>query len=127
MLNIEKIKKYEISLIVVAAGLLMIFAGITVDNLMPWVDQITLTEIERCIADMHFRHNDETQFQECVNPNLEKIEATQKITILKTIWYSIGGVFIGLGFRTKSKSIKSKNKLDVCNCGTVFRCPTHDK
>ena len=125
MSNIEKIKKYDISFIII--GSLMIFAGITVDNLMPWVDQITLTDIEICVADMHFRHNNETQFQECVNPNLEKIEAIQQITALKTVLYSIGGVFIGLGFRTKLKPKKSKNKLDICNCGTVFRCPIHDK
>lgn len=122
---VEKVKKYDISFIII--GSLMIIGGITVDNLMPWVDQITLTEIEICIADMHFRHNNETQFQECVNPDLEKIEAIQNINALKTTLYSIGGVFIGLGFRTKSKSRKSVNKLDICNCGTVFRCPTHDK
>ena len=79
----------------------MIIAGITADNVMPWVDQITLTNIEICIADVHFRNHNETQFQECVTPDLEKIEGIQKINALTTILYSIGGVFIGLGFRKK--------------------------
>lgn len=98
---VEKFKKYDISFIIV--GLLMIIAGITADNVMPWVDQITLTNIEICIADMHFRNHTETQFQECVATDLEKIESIQKINALTTILYSIGGVFIGLGFRKKSE------------------------
>jgi len=69
---------------------------------MPWVDQINLTKIESCIADMHFRNYNETQFQECVTPNLEKIEGIQKINAFTTIFYAMGGVFIGLGFRKKS-------------------------
>lgn len=122
---VEKVKKYDISFIII--GSLMIIAGIVTDNVMPWVDQITLTNIETCIADMHFRNHSEIQFQECVTPDLEKIEGIQKINALTTILYSIGGVFIGLAFRTKSKSKKLVNKQDICNCGTVFRCPTHDK
>ena len=51
---------------------------------------------------MHFRNQNETQFQECVTPDLEKIESIQKINAFTTILYSIGGVFIGLGFRKKS-------------------------
>jgi len=100
MSNIEKVKKYDISFIII--GSLMIIAGITADNVMPWVDQITLTKMESCIADMHFRNHNETQFQECVTPDLEKIEGIQKINALTTILYSMGGVFIGLGFRKKS-------------------------
>lgn len=100
MSNIEKVKKYDISFIII--GSLMIIAGITADNVMPWVNQITLTKIESCIADMHFRNHNETQFQECVTPDLEKIEGIQKINALTTILYSIGGVFIGLSFRKKS-------------------------
>ena len=125
MSNVEKIKKYDISLIII--GSLVIIGGITIDNLMPWVDQITLTNIEICIADMHFRHNNETQFQNCVKPDLEKIEVIQQVIALKTILYSMGGVLIGLGFKTISESRKPENKPNVCNCGTVFRCPTHDK
>lgn len=125
MSNFKKIKNYDISFIII--GSLVIISGITLDNVMPWVDEITLTKIEICIADMHFRHNNETQFQECVTTDLEKIETIQTINALATILYSMGGVFIGLGFSTKSKSKKPANKQDICNCGTVFRCPTHDK
>lgn len=106
-------------------GSLMIFAGITVDNIMPWVNEINLNKIESCIADMHFRHSNETQFQKCVTPDLEQIQAIQKLTALTTILYSIGGVFVGLGFAAESK--KSMNKTDICNCGTIYRCPIHDK
>ncbi len=109
----------------IIAGSLMIVAGIMVDNIMPWVDQISLIKIESCIADMHFRHNNETQFQKCVTPDLEQIQAIQKLTAFTTVLYSIGGVFVGLGFTTKSK--KSINKPDICNCGTIYRCPIHDK
>jgi len=66
-------------------------------------------------------------FQKCVFPDLKKIEAIQQINTYTTILFSIGGVFMGLGFRTKSKSKDLVNKQDICNCGTVFRCPTHDK
>lgn len=76
---------------------------------------------------MHFRNHNETQFQECVKPDLEKIEAIQKINALTTILYSIGGVFIGLGFRTTLKSKRPVKKQDICNCGTAFHCSTHDK
>ncbi len=77
-------------------------AGISTDNVMPWVDQITLTNIENCIADIHFRNHNETQFQECVSPDLDKIENVQQMNALTTILYSMGGIFIGLGFRKKS-------------------------
>ena len=96
----EKVKKYDINIIIV--GALMIIGGITLDNLMPWIDQINLTNIEICIADMHFRNHTEKQFQECVNPDLEKIKLIQQINAFTTILYSIGGIFIGLGFRNKS-------------------------
>ena len=125
MSNIEKVKKYDIFFMII--GSLMIIAGISADNIMPWADQITLIKIQSCIADMHFRNHNETQFQECVTPDIEKIGAIQKINALTTILYSIGGVFIGLSFRTKSKSNESVKKQDICNCGTAFRCPTHDK
>ena len=76
---------------------------------------------------MHFRNHTKTQFQECVAPDLKKIKSIQQLSVLTTIWYPIGGVFIGLDFVTKSKSKKRVNKQDICNCGTAFRCPTHDK
>lgn len=125
MSNIKKIKNYEIGLIFM--GSLMIGGGITAQNIMPWIDEITLIKIESCIADMHFRHNNETQFQECVITDLKKVETIQTINALTTILYSMGGVFIGLGFRKKSESKKPVNKQDICNCGTAFRCPTHNK
>lgn len=99
---IEKIKKYNTSLI--GVGVLIIIAGIVADNVMPWVDQITLTHIEICIADMHFRNHNETQFQECVSPDLDKIEGIQQMNALTTLLYSMGGIFIGLGFAKKSQN-----------------------
>jgi len=97
----EELKQYHIGLIVL--GSLFIATGLVANNVMPWADQITLTHIERCIADMHFRHNNETQFQECVTPDLKKIESIQQINAYTTILFSIGGVFVGLGFSKKSK------------------------
>ena len=108
-------------------GSLVIIIGIIFDNVMPWLDQIILTKIENCIADTHFRNHNETQFQECVAPDLKQIEVTQKMNALTTILYSMGGVFIGFGFSTKTKSKKPVNKQDGCNCRTVYRCPIHDK
>ena len=104
----------------------MITAGIFADTVLPWADETTHTKIESCIADMHFRHNNETQFRECVAPDLKKIEAIQKLITFTTILYSIGGVFVGLGFRTRLKSKKSVKKPD-CNCNTPYRCPEHNK
>lgn len=120
-----KVENFDIYFIII--GSLMIAAGISTDNVLPWADETTHTKIESCIADMHFRHNNETQFQECVVPDLKKIEDIQKLNALTTGLYSIGGVFVGLGFRTKLKSKKSVSKSDICNCNTAFRCPTHDK
>lgn len=110
-------------------GALTIFAGIVLNNIMPWADQINLIHIEKCIADMHFRNINETDFQKCVTPNLKHITATQQLIAIITVLYTIGGVFVGFGFKTisKSQSKKSINKLDVCNCGTVLRCPIHDR
>lgn len=125
VITLEEIKKHQVGLFIM--GILFITAGIFANNIMPWADQIALTQIESCIADMHFRHNDETKFQECVSPDLKKIEAIQQINAYITILFSIGGVFIGLGFSTKSKLKEPVNKQDNCNCGTVFRCPLHDK
>ena len=118
-----KVTRYDVYFITM--GSLMIASGIITDNVLPWADQSTLSKIEMCVADIHFRNHTETQFQECVTPDLEKIEAIQKINALTTILYSIGGVFIGLGFVTKSK--KQVKKQDICNCKTVYRCPIHDK
>jgi hypothetical protein len=122
---VDEIRKYHVGLFVM--GILFIALGITANNVMLWADQTTLTHIERCIVDMHFRHNNETQFQECVSPDLKKIEAIQQINTYTTILFSIGGVFVGLGFRIKSKSKNLVIKQDICNCGTAFRCPIHDK
>lgn len=96
----EEIKRHHLSLI--GMGTLIILLGMTVDNLMPWVDQTTLSNIGKCIADVHFRNHTETQFQECVAPDLEKIGNIQTITALKTMLYTLGSVFVGLGFRKKS-------------------------
>lgn len=122
MAGIE-IKILDVRFIIV--GSLFLFAGIIIDNTVPWIDQISLIKIESCIADMHFRHNNENQFQKCVTPDLEQIQTIQKLTALTTVFYSIGGVFVGLSFAAESK--KLMKKPDVCNCGTVYRCPTHDK
>ena len=124
MSNIE-VESFDVYFIIV--GPLMIVAGILANSILPWADEITHTKIESCIADMHFRHDNEIQFQECVAPDLKKIESIQKLNVLTTVLYSIGGVFVGLGFRTKLKSKKLINKREICNCGTVFRCPTHNK
>jgi len=105
----------------------MILSGILVGNILPWSDEITHNKMESCIADMHFRNTTETQFQECVTPDIEKIIVLQKLNALIAAFYSIGGIFVGLGIKTKLKSKKLVNKTTICNCGTVFRCPTHDK
>ena len=122
---IDKIKKYNVELFVI--GILFIVMGVFTNNVMPWAEQSTLSYIESCIADMHFRHNNETKFRECVTPDLKEIESIQLINAYTAVLYSMGGVFIGLGFSKKSELKKPLNKQDSCNCGTPYRCPDHDK
>lgn len=98
---IDEVKKYHVGLFVM--GILLIIAGLLIDNAMAWIDQITLMNIESCIADMHFRNTNEIQFQECIFPDLKKIESIQQINAYATIFYSTGGVLVGLGFRKKSE------------------------
>lgn len=85
-------------------GIAVIVAGIAFDYALPWVNEINLNKIESCIADMHFRNATETQFQQCVTPDLKQIQAVQQLTLIITIFYSMGGVFIGLGFMTEAKN-----------------------
>ena len=75
MSNSDRVKKFEYSFFII--GSVLIISGIVIDNAIPWSDQITLTKMGNCIADMHFRHNNETQFQECISPDLKKIETLQ--------------------------------------------------
>lgn len=122
---IIEIKNVDVSFIIL--GSLIIAVGISIDYFLPWTEEISHNKIEKCIADMHFRNSTETQFQECVSTDLKQIEAIQKLNVIISVLYSMGGVFVGFGFITKVKSKKLVNKPDICNCGTVFRCPIHDK
>lgn len=125
----KQVKHFDLPFII--AGALFIVAGIFADHLMVWIDQITLSNIENCIADMHFRHNNEDTFLACVSTDLGKIEAILHWNTFTTILFSLGGVFIGLGFRTQLKSekqIETQNtKQNDCNCNTPYRCPKHDE
>lgn len=95
-------------------GAIMIIGGITIENIMPYVNEIKLIKIEACIADMHFRHNNETHFQNCVNSDIKDIEQIQMVNAYTTIMYSMGGVFIGLGFQKSKKEVRflKLNKID---------------
>lgn len=110
MSHIE-IEHFDVYFIIL--GSLIIAAGLSIDNFLPWADESTHNKMEGCIADMYFRHTDEAQFQKCVLPDLTQIESLQKLKVLISILYSVGGIFVGFGFSTKLKSKKLVNKPDT--------------
>ena len=82
-------------------GITAIIGGLAAESIVPWADQSTLSVIETCIADMHFRNHTETEFRDCVSPDVEKIQALQHLIVITTIFYSVGGIFIGVGLTKK--------------------------